>query len=150
MTKILYILTSIWYINIPKPILSYVLQKLDTSALVILCKKGHYKTRLYISEHLFKLNPFQQIVLSNLLMEDSIERISQNAIRFINNTQIESLTYVSTQKAMFWEAKRLQQIQQIKKRSKPFDRRGKEFKRKFGNGESFKLAKERLKRPIKA
>ncbi|OIQ30830.1 MAG: hypothetical protein BM564_01050 [Bacteroidetes bacterium MedPE-SWsnd-G2] len=148
MTYIFKIITRFWYFNLPQPILYYGLTNFNSEVLEILSKKGHFKTRLFISEHLHILNPFQQISISNLLLQDPIERISQNAIRFINSTQLDALTAISTNKAMFWEAKRLKQIQ-IKKEALKFDRRGKSFKRKFGDGESFKLVKKSLNKPIR-
>ena len=80
MRRLLIIIYGAFYSKIP----NWVLQKWVTSQrislLEVVAKKGHYKNRIYIAEHISSLHINGQHKLINILLDDPVEYISQKII----------------------------------------------------------------------
>lgn len=141
--KILYFL---FYIKIPRFILKKLISN-NKDALEIIAIKGHYKDRIYLSENIKTLKRENQLKLIKILLDDKIEAISKIIISQYNNDILNELTLLVEEKSAYWKRKKIENEITSQKTAELLENT-KNYKRKFGNGESFQMVKQMLKKPM--
>jgi len=141
--KILY---SLFYFKIPRFILKKFISN-NNDALDIIAKRGHYKDRIYLAENIKTLNRENQLGLMKTLLDDNIEVVSKKTINQFSNDVPKELASLIKKKSAYWKRKRIENDILSQKTSELL-KDSKNYKRKFGNGESFQMIKQMLKKPM--
>lgn len=141
--KILYFL---FYIKIPRFILKKLISN-NNDALDIIAEKGHYKDRIYLSENIKSLKRENQLKLIKILLDDNIKVVSEKIIGQFSNDVPNELRLLFEEKSAYWKIKKEENEISSQKTAKLLVN-SKNYKRKFGNGESFQTAKQMLKKPM--
>jgi hypothetical protein len=113
-----------------------------------IAKSGHYKNRIFIAERINQLSDENKLQLIEILLNDSIEKISQLAIRESEKLILKKAFKLKVhEKSEYWVNKRLTD-EKRKAKNKELLKNSTNSKRKFSNGESYQNMKNMLKKPM--
>lgn len=137
-----------FYLKVPDWLMSRFVNKESLKVLKFLSKYGHYKNRIYISKHASQLSNKAQIEILDILIDDAIPIVSINAIGFGKILLLSNyIRQKATEKEIYWE-KREAELSEKQKRIAEILKGSKNYKRKFGQGESLKNVKQMLKKNL--
>ena len=136
------------YFKVPHWLLSRFFRKKTVKALKFLCKNGHYKNRIYISENVAELPIEAQIELLDILIEDNISVVSFNAIA-IGKYLLQSkyIRQKASEKEVYWKDREVA-LSEKQKRIAEILKGSTNHKRKFSDGSTLANMKNMLKKPM--
>ena len=111
-------------------------------------KKGHYKNRIYIAEHVSSLHINGQHKLITILLDDPVEYISQKTIESSKSLRLlDELKKRIVEKKKFWAELKKQREDNAKANAEIYKNLT-NYKRKFSDGDSYKQLKQAIKKPM--
>jgi len=114
--------------------------------ILVVAKKGHYKNRLYLAEHIASLHINGQHKLINLLVDDPVQVISETTIQVSKTLRLlDELQVTISEKEAYWITHAKEQEERKEAYSKIYKKLP-QYKRKFSDGESYQQMKQALKK----
>ena len=138
----------LFYLKIPRYIIQKWIISQRVNTLLVVAKKGHYKNRLYLAEHIAGLHINGQHKLISILLDDPVQVISETTIKISKTLRLlEELQTRVTDKETYWVLQNKEQEERKETYSKVYKNLP-HYKRKFSNGESYQQMKQALKKSM--